>query len=480
MSSYSSKSPSSTTSSSQCPSNISSPTEPQSLTKLSRNRLIQNYLDEHIHQWRDDILIQSLFANLPNREVKPEAFKQKYYFWKDLIISLTREKLLSGSVFKFPSKDLSGLFKRGGIQPICLNSVIAEMQSEGIIMDASNCIIFGGLKRSSLIGGMVNWAVGSLKSIIGSQKNDMADSYFEHDEFESKIPSLILLPSLLKEQLDILHDSLNITLMPMTFEEFHELVNESRRREGLVEISEKEDILLILKYLSAEGILYYAPTVESVSEDTVLAIKIKSKITSIDFDIVKLKRLHLRLNLQVSELSVKIKNINELARRSIQISNDRKMAIYHLKRKALLEKVQGERLNSLHNVDEILLRISSVSDEAMIIEAYKNSANMLREILPNVKDIDDAVDQLKEVMADHDEATQALNQHYLSVEFDEELEEELRALINQDELKQIKSPLSTISGMEEITEKLGDIQVESDEIESSKKPHFSERIPEAA
>ena len=132
------------------------------------------------------------------------------------------------------------------------------------------------------------------------------------------------------------------------------------------------------------------------------------------------------------------------------------MAIYHLKRKALLEKVQGERLNSLHNVDEILFRISSVSDEAMIIEAYKNSANMLREILPNVKDIDDAVDQLKEVMADHDEATQALNQHYLSVEFDEELEEELRALINQDELKQIKSPLSTISGMEEITEKLGD------------------------
>ena len=204
-------------------SNLPSPTDSQTSSKLSRARLIQNYLDDHVHQWRDDVLIQSLFANLPNREVKPEAFKQKYDFWKDLIIALTKEKLLSGSVFKFPSKDLSGVFKRGGIQPICMNAVIAEMQSEGL---------------------------GSLKSIITSQGDEMGDSYIEHNEFESKIPSYILLPSLLKEQLDIIHDSLTASLMPLTFEEFHELVNESRRREGLVEIVEKEDILLINKFTS--------------------------------------------------------------------------------------------------------------------------------------------------------------------------------------------------------------------------------------
>ena len=232
-------------------SNLPSPTDSQTSSKLSRARLIQNYLDDHVHQWRDDVLIQSLFANLPNREVKPEAFKQKYDFWKDLIIALTKEKLLSGSVFKFPSKDLSGVFKRGGIQPICMNAVIAEMQSEGLALDASNYVFYGESKRSSLLGGVVNWVIGSLKSIITSQGDEMGDSYIEHNEFESKIPSYILLPSLLKEQLDIIHDSLTASLMPLTFEEFHELVNESRRREGLVEIVEKEDILLILKYLSS-------------------------------------------------------------------------------------------------------------------------------------------------------------------------------------------------------------------------------------
>ena len=138
--------------------------------KLSRARLTQKHLEDHVPQWRDDTLIQSLFANLPNREVKPEAFEQKYSFWKDLIISMTKERLLSGSVFKFKSKDLSGSFKRGGLQPICLNGVIMEMQSEGLAFDASD-IQLSGSKRSSIVGGMFNWIFGSLKMIIsgGSQ-----------------------------------------------------------------------------------------------------------------------------------------------------------------------------------------------------------------------------------------------------------------------------------------------------------------------
>lgn len=467
-------------SSSKYPSNLPSPADSQSSLKLSRARLIQNYLDEHVHQWRDDILVQSLFANLPNREVKPEAFKQKYSFWKDLIIALTREKLLSGSVFKFTSKDLSGLFKRGGIHPVCLNAVISEMQSEGLALDTTTYDFSGEAKRSSLIGGMVNWVFGSLKRIMVSQGDDANDSYNEHDEFESKVPALILLPSLLKEQLDIIQNSLNISFMPLTFEEFFEIVNESRRREGLVEIVEKEDILLILKYLSSEGILNYTPAIESISEDTIIAIKIKSKVTSVDVDIVKLKRLHLRLNSQVFELSIKIKDLNELARRSVQISNDRKMAMYHLKRKALLEKVQGERLNSLHAIDEILLKISSVSDEAMILEAYKTGANMLNELLPNVKDVDDAVDRLQEVMADHNEITQALNQNNLSADFDEELEEELKALLDQQEPKYIKSTLSSTREIEEITDQLSEIQMRPYEKESPDQSKASNRVPESA
>lgn len=454
---------------------LNSPNDSQSSIKLTRARLSQKYLEEHVPQWRDDTLIQSLFANLPNREVKPEAFNQKYSFWKDLIISMTKEKLLSGSVFKFKSKDLSGNFKRGGLQPICLNGVIAEMQSEGLAFDASD-IQFSGSKRSSLVGGIVNWIFGSLKTIItGGGQGESSD--LEVDELEAKIPSWIILPCLLKEQRDVIKDYLSSSHMPLTFEEFHELVNESRRKEGLVEIVEKDDILLILKYLNSENLLNYLPVVEKISDEVILAIKIKGTVSSVDFDIVKLKKLHSKLNYQVHELSDRIKELKDLARKSLQISNDRKMAMYQLKRKALLEKVQGERLNSLHAVDEILLRISSVSDEAMILEAYKTGANTLKELLPNVKDVDEAVDQLQGLMADHDEIIQALNQNnLLAVEFDEELEEELKALteISSSPKEVPKSPLSKDKDsdfVDKLTSKLEEIKVV--EVEEKRTPELA-------
>lgn len=469
--SSSSKSPVSPTSSNIPP----SPTESQFSVKMNRARLIQNYLNEHVPQWKDDTLIQSLFANLPNIEAKPEAFKQKYSFWKELLISMTRERLLSGSVFKFSSKELSTSFKRGGLQPICLNGVIVEMQSEGLIMDVSS-VYFSGSKRKSVIGGVASWIFDSLKNMITgeSQGGRSDDSFAENDELSAKIPLNILLPLLLNEQARILRDFLqNESQMPLTFEEFHNLVNKSRRREGLVEIVEKDDILLILKYLSHEGLLNYIPMVEKITDNTLLAIKIKGPVTKVDFDIVKLKQLHSKLNNQVNDLSDKIREIHELARKTLQISNDRKMAMYHLKRKTLLEKVQGDRLNSLHLVDGILLRISSVSDEAMILEAYKTGASTLKGLLLNVKDVDEAVDQLQSLLSEHDEITQALNQNNLNVEFDEELEAELMALTGETPSKQGKSPLSgPKSDVEEIIANLTEVKFE-EERESKKTPELA-------
>lgn len=403
--------------------------------KLSRSRQAQIYLEEHVPQWKDDVLIQSLFANLPNREVKPEAFKQKYSFWKDVLISMTRERLLSGSVFKFETKNLSCSFKRGGLQPICLNGIILEMINEGIAEDLMKS------KRISIVGGMVSWIYGSLKTILIGEDDGNYQSDDSLSDFGSIIPETIILPSLFKEQFEILKDFLSSNhLMPFTFEEFHEIINESRRREGLVEIVEKEDVLLFLKYLSEKKIVNYLPTIEKMNSDSDLvtfAIKVNGKVTAVDFDIVKMKRLHNKLLEQVNELSDGIRELSEAARKSVLF--DKKMALYHLKRKGLLEKVQGDRMNSLHAVDELLMRISSLSDDAMILEAYKSGAKTLKGLLPDVEEAAGVVQDLQEIIADHDNITATLNSYNSSnisnIELDEELEAELLALTP-------KSPLS--------------------------------------
>ena len=467
---------------------FSSPVDSQNSLnlKLSKSRLIENYLEEHVPQWRDDSLIQSLFANLPNREVKPEAFAQKYSFWKDLLILMTRSRLLSGSVFKFPSKELSGCFKRGGMQPICLNGVIVEMQMQGIAIDSTkdfNCL---NEKRSSVIGGVVNWIYDSFKSIISGSTDDSIYDDEDQDEMEALIPAQVLIPSLLIEQKEILCDlltSLNSSHMPFTFEEFHELVNESRRKADLVEVVEKDDVLLILKFLKYKGFLNYSPVVEVISENVFLAIKIKGAVSSIDLDIVKMKKLHVRLSSQVEELSKKITELTETARKTLLIYNDRKMATYQLKRRALLEKLQNERLNSLHAVDEILLRISSLSDEKLILEAYKTGADALKGLIPNLKDVDGAVDQLQGLIADHDAVSQALNQEIgTSYEFDAELEAELEALTAETENTTNTAAVAVIDGegdgdINEITRTLGSITV--DEV-GVKNQQDDEQVPEFA
>ena len=466
-------SPKSTFSSHSSP---TSPTDSQStIIKLRRSQLAQIYLEAHVPQWKDDVLIQSLFANLPNREAKPEAFNQKYSFWKDLIIAMTRERLLSESVFKFPTRDLSNSFKRGGLQPICLNSIINEMQSEGLALDADDAALFNTNRRpSSIVGGIASWLLGSIKSIV-SQEDDISSG--DGDESRAaKIPVTILIPSLLKEQLLILKEFLDYSPMPLSFDEFHSLINDSRRREGLTEITNKDDIILVLNYFKSEGVLNYAPVAEKFSEDVLLAIKIKSSVNSVDFDIIKLKRLHGRLNSQIEELGDKIRDLNELARRCVQVSNDRKMALYHLKRKALLEKVQLERMNSLHSVDEILLKINSVSDEAMILEAYKIGTKTLKGLLPDSEDVEGTIDQLQEVIADSEEITRAFSQLNPSItEFDEDLEAELKALTEK-KLSDLapKSPLSS-EIIDDLTKELGNVRIDPADLKSP-----STKTPELA
>jgi hypothetical protein len=412
---------------------IISPTDSQTTSlRSSRAQMVQNYLQEHVPQWQDDTLIQSLFANLPNREVKPEAFAQKYYFWKDLLISMTRNRLLGGSVFKFNSKSISSFFHRGGLQPVCLNGIINEMMQEGIVQD---CTIDFDSNAGSSVFGTLNWILGSLKTLMIGSSNDSHDSL---EATEYSLPSQLLIMSLLEEQESLILDVLNSqnAHIPLTFEEFHNLVNESRITAGLVEITDKDDVLLLLRFLKSKGLLNYSPLIEVVTDKVLLAIKLKaSAITQIDFDIVKLKKLHMRLNVQVHDLSKSIKDLTDSAKTSLLQSNDRKMALYQLKRRKLLEQTQDERLRSLHSLDDILFRICSVSDDEQILAAYKTGAKALKQLMPDADEIDETMDELQDLLTGHEEISQSLSP---SVEYSE-FEDELEALLNLDKVSIVSS-----------------------------------------
>jgi replicative superfamily II helicase len=247
-----------------------------------------------------------------------------------------------------------------------------------------------------------------------------------------------LIMSLLEEQESLILDVLNSqnAHIPLTFEEFHNLVNESRITAGLVEITDKDDVLLLLRFLKSKGLLNYSPLIEVVTDKVLLAIKLKaSAITQIDFDIVKLKKLHMRLNVQVHDLSKSIKDLTDSAKNSLLQSNDRKMALYQLKRRKLLEQTQDERLRSLHSLDDILFRICSVSDDEQILAAYKTGAKALKQLMPDADEIDETMDELQDLLTGHEEISQSLSP---SVEYSE-FEDELEALLNLDKVSIVSS-----------------------------------------
>lgn len=445
-----------------------------SQNKRSRSVMIQNYLDA-VPQWKDDILIQSLFANLPNPEVKPEAYVQKYSFWKDILIGMTRARLLCGSVFKLETKDLSSLFKRGGLQPICLNSVIYEMLLNDLVADMEE---FNKEKMSSVI----TWLYDSLKTmVIGSR----SPTEYREDFQELKVPNSVLIHPLIIEQKCMLLEhmaeanTLTNQSVPITFSEFQELVNESRKMEGLVEIVEKFDFVLLLKFMKSEGILNYSPMKEIDTDDSIIAIKFRSEVKPIDLDIVKMKILRSKLNMQVRELSDKIFDLSRQAKEFIT-KKDRKMAMYQLKHRSLLEKQQTDRLNSLHTIDEILLRINSASDDLLILEAYKSGALTLKSLLPDAVDVSDAVSIMQEMIADHDEITQIFNQPMSINEFDTDLEAELEALsnLNVPSISRTVKSTSEVQKIEEMSTMFDKLYVSDSEEKCREKS--KERVLESA
>lgn len=436
------------------------------IRNIARPQLVQDYLKD-VQQWQDDILMQSLFATLPNEEAKPEAFVQKYTFWKDLITNMTRSKLLSPSVLYLPTTDLSNIFTRKGLTPVCLQAILVEMHKRHLWQpeEAVNAKAYSWKLWSNISDSVVS-AVSYAASWIwlGDQEDNSSNA--EAIDPTTVLPPRILLNTLLIEQKNILLDYLNDNAnlinhsVPLTFDEFFHLVNESRRTEGLCPVSDREDILLLLRHLQSEKFLKFAPF--QFSENHACAIKIGDavSITEVDHEIVKIKCLCRRLEDQISELRIKAE---EAKCRTLDLlkSGDRKMAAYMLKRKGLFEKLQSERMGALHNLESILFKITSVHSDASVVEAFKAGADTLKELLQvhglSVEHVDDVVDQLKECIADHDEISAAMTQPISSPIDEDTLTDELNALIEEQTADKatkqtlVVEPASAADGLNELT-----------------------------
>lgn len=390
-------------------------------------------------QWNDPVLVQSLFAPLPSRSAKPEAFAQKFNFWHDVLLTAVRQRLLAGGS-AFVIADTRGLgqkyFKNngvGGLYPICLPGIFKEMLRNGTAV--------ANLEDSELVRSGTSWLGRLVMGFLFSRRteegdddegiddSDTAESQGSSTGRESELPqSLILLP-LLNEQLQMLREhfgsTATSTLLPLTFNQFKSIVNTCRVREGLAEVSNQQDLLLLLRFLAKQRLLVFSQV-----DDVVKIIPATNhpgssvEITQMDKDIVKIRGVADRLTEQITQYTNKSAQIRSSAAQKVSQS-DRQGALLDLRRVAALDKFIKERMGALSNLDALLLKIEGAQDDVAVVEAYRSAGGLLKGLLKELEGAEEVKDDVAVLMGELEEKSAILSSAGAN---DKEEEEEMKEL----------------------------------------------------
>lgn len=99
------------------------------------NQNLQQFMKKNYPEWSDNERMQALFASFRlvnddgcDKLFAEEANKDKFSFWKKVIFSAQKEKLLNqnDNILTFPGKHLDYCFMRNGLTPSCLGSVVVK------------------------------------------------------------------------------------------------------------------------------------------------------------------------------------------------------------------------------------------------------------------------------------------------------------------------------------------------------------------
>lgn len=169
-----------------------------------------------------------------------------------------------------------------------------------------------------------------------------------------------------------------------------------------------------------------------------------SAITEEEKGVVNVKDTYARLESQVEEIEMRIKERQvklEVALRD----KKREQALSHLRSKKMLEEVLEKRTKSMETLHGVLIKIEQAASDVEIVKAYEMSTSSLKALLANERlqpeRIEASMDQMQDTIADADEVRRAVEMGNEGVrraageeEMDEEeMEAELKRLEEENE-----------------------------------------------
>lgn len=190
------------------------------------------------------------------------------------------------------------------------------------------------------------------------------------------------------------------------------------------------DLRVLLRYLSRDKqILSYDERMVKFKPQTAVA---PEPITEQDTNIVSLKALIASLETQTASVETRITSLQATAQSSVKIGN-KISALSALRSKKLAEKTLQQRLDTLHQLEEVYLKIESAADQIEIVRAMEASAGVLKGLnqkVGGVERVDQVMDSLREEMEKVDEVQNVTSEPLVSgaVVDETEIDDELEAM----------------------------------------------------
>lgn len=363
--------------------------------------------------WEDDKRMTALYAPFRIREANPVDYDSKMKFWENNIENWCLEK----NNCKFSIKLLQHEFKRRERVPLCLNTVIENLERIGHVklkddiyrMNPEESWTEWAVK--CFVKTPVIWSFAKLKTAL--MERDIDDLEYVYICYLKKKSEEIVLR---KEQQN---KSLYNTA------EFQKLLTTP---EGIGINPETFEILVL--WMQVNKIIQ----VHKLENDTLFKFvdgKKNISITDVDVSIYMLEKNKLSIEKAIEALEEEKEELIQTAKSFLK-KGMRDTAKSYLRRKKALEKTLEKRINTSENIEILLSRIHEVSSDSKVLETYKIGLNALKASFKenglSEDDVTNTISEIQEINEMHEEIQTALSEP-ISTPLESELEEELKSIL---------------------------------------------------
>lgn len=372
---------------------------------------------------KDEERMDVLFNPFRPKNVNPVNYESKMKFWKLLIVKYCNEKG-SASISEF---ELKNAFMRNGRKPMCLSTVLQDMQNNHEIETLPKFMTpvqhsWKGWAIDVMVKKPVSWGWSVVKDRIFQPSNqaDEMETFIVLESVETH--SELLQSHNARGEILILDDvvskSKEIGLSAEGTEyALHFLKNNQQADTATIERNANGETLTVVKFAKIDS---------------------KTGITESDKAMFNMNQMEQILTKRTEAIEAQIHQMDDKIRELVR-ERKRDMAKNYLKRKKLMIADLDKQLAQLQHITTLKSNIENAKYNAGVVETYKMGAKALKEIYEEngltVDKVEDVMFDVQDIIDDHDEIQHIVGGVTISHanDVDElELEQELQDLINDD------------------------------------------------